>query len=137
MEYGKDPTLSSNEMERLWSWLLNEANLYTNRLNFYIVAESMFFAAFASYSGHSFLFYIACSSAGIFLSIIWLILSIHQNNNVVLPLRKAIYNNWNIGKYIDANQKKKLRTHFIVGIILPIFMILMWIIILFSELLSH
>lgn len=126
--------LPPQEMERLWSWLINEANLYTNRLNFYVLVQSMFFVAFASYSGKAIYFYIACSLAGIFLSLVWILISRNQNNNVVIPLRRLIYAHWLVGNQINSRQKKVLRTHFILGIILPCFLILIWILILFSEL---
>ncbi len=127
---------TSQEIERLWTWLLNEATLYTNRVNFYIVAQSMFFVAFASSTRKSQVFLIACSISGILLSIIWLIMSKHQNQNVVAPLRKALYKNWNVAERINYGQKTMLRTHFLLGVVLPWFMIILWIWVLLAELLS-
>lgn len=133
----KEPIKTSpQELERLWSWLLNEANLYTNRVNFYIVAQSMFFVAFASSERSSVIFLFACSLAGIFLSLVWLLMSNHQNANIVAPLRQVLYNNWDIGKKISTGQRKILRTHFVLGVILPWFMIIIWICVLIAEL-SH
>ena len=125
---------SKEEIERLWDWLLNEANLYTNRLNFYILTQPMFFVAFASYSGQLIVLPMACSLSGIFLSLVWILTSWHQNSRVVIPLRHIIYQKWDIGKKIQTKQRKVLRTHFTLGIILPLFMILIWLIVIFSEL---
>lgn len=132
----KDEAIPEQEIERLWTWLLNEAALYTNRVNFYIVAQSMFFVAFASSTRKSQVFIIACTVAGILLSLIWFIMSKHQNQNVVAPLRKALYKNWDVAERINSGQKPVLRTHFLLGIILPWFMILLWLWVLFAELFS-
>lgn len=130
----KQIEISPQELERLWQWLLNEANLYTNRVNFYIVAQSMFFVAFASSSRISKTFLVVCSLSGIFLSVTWLLMSKHQNDNIIKPLREVVYKNWDIGKTITKGQKKRLRTHFILGIVLPLFMIIMWLSVLIAEL---
>ena len=41
------PTLSKAPTEHYWDWLLHEDTLFSSRISFFLIAETMLFIAFA------------------------------------------------------------------------------------------
>jgi hypothetical protein len=122
-----------NKSDWLWGWLLHESKLFTDRVNFFLIAESMLFAAFATLAIHfpqeprlpTILVF-----AGIFITAIWIIVSIGQIHYILDPIKtelEHIHPEWN---KIFKRSKKWLRIDDIVGITLPIWIICVWILLL-------
>lgn len=121
----------------LWDWLLHEGNLFTSRVNFFLIAESMLFVAFATLAVHipqePWLAKILVF-AGIFITAIWLIVSVGQIYYIMDPIKtelERLLPEWN---KIFKRSKKWLRIDDIVGITLPLWILCVWILLfIFSR----
>jgi hypothetical protein len=127
------PAFNQVETARLWEWLLHEGNLYGNRLNFYIASQSLFFVAFASIE-NSIVFQTACSIAGIVLSFIWLTMSRNQVREIIRPIREILKRQHREYNYVASRRTPGMRTHNILGNILPWLMIGLWLAVTAYEL---
>ncbi len=119
-------TYTEAEVARMWERLLHEGNLFTNRINFYIVAQSMFFVAFASNSRSSMWFSLACAIAGIWLSIAWMKMTRNQDV-IVYHLRRVL--RMHCAEFDDVlrdSHTVKI-THPSLGRSLPWIMIVLWV----------
>ncbi len=130
---GEVPAFNQAETARLWEWLLHEGNLYGNRLNFYIASQSLFFVAFASIE-NSIVFQVACSIAGIVLSGIWLTMSRSQVREIIRPIRDILKRQHREYNFIAGRRTPGMRTHNILGHILPWLMIVLWLAVTSYEL---
>jgi hypothetical protein len=127
------PAFNQVETARLWGWLLHEGNLYSNRLNFYIASQSLFFVAFASME-NSIVFQMACAISGIVLSFIWLTMSRNQVMEIIRPIREILKRQHREYNFIASRRSPRMRTHYILGNIFPWLMIVLWLAITAFEL---
>ena len=126
---------ANNYDEMLWAWNLHEDGLLANRANFILVAESMFFTAFAALAINSkSVLPIILGIAGIFLNIIWMKMSEIQLNHTTQHLRELIVEKAKEGKspflkkYSEISGKRPhpTITEFI-RIWIPLLLIITWV----------
>jgi hypothetical protein len=115
------------EIERLWQRLLYEGTQHTNRVNFYMVAQSMFFAAFASNQRQNFFFSLACVSAGIIMSVLWMQMARDQDV-VVKHTRRVLAQHCREYKdFANVINKPQRITQGRLSVSLPRAMIILWV----------
>jgi hypothetical protein len=125
--------MSTKKADWLWNWLLHESTLFTNRVNFFLVAESMLFAAFATlavYTSQEPRLAKILGFSGVIISAIWLIISIGQIHYILDPIKtelQYLHPEWN---KIFKREKKWIRIDDIIGIILPFWILCVWILLL-------
>jgi hypothetical protein len=99
---GKEEERATDEL--LWQWKLHEDGLFNNRANFFLVAESMFFTAFAAIivvvdSFDTFVVLpVIMGIAGILLCVIWLKIGNDQLHLTDEALRQEIEKRANEGR---------------------------------------
>lgn len=130
MEKSGNNQEADKKADILWQWLLHEDNLFTNRANFFLVAESFLFMAFATLCTSKYI----CLSfiiglAGIVISVIWHHISSLQLNKTITPIKERlekdesyIYIEW----YKIAKKSEGKGLHKKLGIWLPQVFILSW-----------
>lgn len=81
------------DREYYWDWMKHEDNLFTNRNNLLLVAESMTFAAVATVqagtAGHS-TFGVLLAAAGFFITLIWMFASLKYLVPTDPPLKRKL-----------------------------------------------
>ncbi len=84
------PSLTKPPSEHYWEWLLHEDDLFSNRTNFFLIAESMLFIAFAidAYANSDLTTILA--AAGILFVSIWLYISIFQIYFLINPIKEQL-----------------------------------------------
>jgi hypothetical protein len=70
--------LSKAPVMHYWDWLLHEDNLFSSRINFFVVAESMLFIAFAINSYANPKLTLILGLTAVIFALIWLYVSICQ-----------------------------------------------------------
>lgn len=82
-----------DEKDYYWDWLKHEDNLFTNRNNLLLVAESMTFAAVATIqagtAGNS-AFGVLLATAGLFITLIWVFASLKHLVSTDPPLKRKL-----------------------------------------------
>ena len=74
----KSANLSKAPVEHYWDWLLHEDDLFSSRINFFVVAQSMLLIAFAINSYENPKLTVVLGLTGILFVLIWLYVSICQ-----------------------------------------------------------
>lgn len=123
-----------DSIERLWSWILHEDTLFANRINFFLVAESMFFAAFAALSissTNNVKILLVVGIGGILLSLIWIYLSYYQIYTTMRPIKRELAEN--LSEYLHVVEKRSnlIGANHLLGFIVPSIFIIMWLILFF------
>ena len=128
--------LGEREIDRLWQRLLYEGTQHTNRFNFYLVSQSMFFAAFASNQRVSGMFSMVCVSAGILMSIVWMQMARDQDV-IVRKVRALIHSNCADYRAItDVNRKRRV-TQRMLSVTVPLLMCGLWLIVGLADLVQR
>ena len=120
------------DKEFYWDWLKHEDNLFTNRCNFFLLAESMFLAGSTQLlpqdSGHAhnkiFLFIIGV--IGFIVSLIWLCSSINQLLMFEKKIKAKLSNVDERWKEIHMSPLKCPKIHPLMGYYLPILFLIAW-----------
>jgi hypothetical protein len=87
-ENGHDaPSPSKPLTERYWDWLLHEDDLFSNRLNFFLIAESMLLIAFAINSYEISNLTKVLGAAGILAAALWCYVSAVQIFSLINPIK--------------------------------------------------
>jgi hypothetical protein len=87
-EEGQDaPSPSRAPTERYWDWPLHEDDLFSNRLNFFLVAESMLLIAFAINSYEISNLTKVLGAAGILAATLWCYVSAVQIFSLINPIK--------------------------------------------------
>ncbi len=81
------PELSKAPAERYWEWLLHEDDLFSNRLNFFPIAESMLLIAFAINSYANSNLTKVLGAAGILTATRWCYVSAVQIFSLINPIK--------------------------------------------------
>ncbi len=92
-ENGEDqsrPTLSKAPSEHYWDWLLHEDDLFSNRINFFLIAETMLLIAFAINAYDNANLTIIVGGAGILFASIWMYVSIFQIFSLINPIKRRL-----------------------------------------------
>jgi len=120
-----DHCLSSEQVDRLWQRLLYEGTQHTNRVNFYLVAQSMFFAAFAGNQRQTFYFSLVCVTAGVLMSLVWMQMA--RDQDVVVQRTRSLLR-LHCPEYrllADVAGKRRI-TQVRLSVHLPSIMIMLW-----------
>lgn len=91
----RNPTnLTKVPVEHYWNWLLHEDDLFSTRINFFIVAESMLFIAFAINSYDIPKLTIIIGLTGILFVLIWLYVSVCQVYFLINRIKAKLEETW-------------------------------------------
>ena len=121
-----------DEINRLWQRLMYEGTQHTNRVSFYLVAQSMFFAAFASNQRPTLAFPVICAAAGIIISAIWMKMA--RDQDVMVKRTRAILSEQCMDFKALADPVRKTRiTRDLLSVYLPIIMIILWTLALLGD----
>ena len=125
--------LSKDQINRLWEWKLHEDYLFSNRINFFMVAESIFFAAFAALlvvrQNNSNLITIL-GIAGILFSLVWFYVLTVQIYFTIKPIKQILLEKLPEYQYIDHGRKRVERSNSLLGCILPLVFLFIWIVLI-------
>ncbi|MFQ5799109.1 MAG: hypothetical protein ACE5H0_10530 [Bacteroidota bacterium] len=77
-EEQKATNLSKAPVEHYWDWLVHEDNLFSSRISFFVIAQSMLFIAFAINSYENPKLTMVLGLTGILFVLVWLYISICQ-----------------------------------------------------------
>lgn len=118
--------------EHYWQWLLHEDDLFSNRANFFIVAETMIFIAFAINTYSNLHLTRVFGAAGILFATIWLYVSFVQIFFLLNPIKKKLraelieYREINVTWYLgDPN--------IWLGMLFPLVLVGIWTFLLVQE----
>ncbi len=75
-EEQKATNLSKAPVEHYWDWLVHEDNLFSSRISFFVIAQSMLFIAFAINSYENPKLTMVLGLTGILFVVVWLYASI-------------------------------------------------------------
>ena len=90
----KSTRTSKAPVEHYWDWLLHEDDLFSSRINFFVVAESMLFIAFAINSYDIPALTIILGLTGILFVLIWLYVSICQVYFLINRIKGKLEETW-------------------------------------------
>lgn len=123
---------SKAPVEQYWDWLLHEDGLFSSRINFFVVAESMLFIPFAINSYEIPMLTYILGLTGIIFLLVWLYVSIRQIYFVInpikvklkeeLPLYRVHRGTWLLGE-----------PNLWLGVIFPLALIVVWIFLMIQQ----
>jgi hypothetical protein len=122
-----------NESNFYWEWILHEDHIFTNRGNFFVVAEAMLFSSLNGFTSMISIEKVAICMLGIFLSLIWFwvsAISIYITQKEIKRKLGEIEPRWN---EIRIKRRKWGKAHFLIGILLPLGFIVVWFLFLFIK----
>ena len=126
------PTLSKAPSEHYWDWLLHEDGLFSGRINFFLIAESMLFIAFAINSYENPHLTTVLSMAGLLFVAIWLYVSIIQIFFLINPIKKRLRKE--LPEYREMKGTWLFGDPNIwLGIVFPAVLVLIWILLMIEE----
>ena len=124
-------TLSEHEMrEFYWSWLLQIDNDFSNRSNYFVVAEAMLMAGFgAAYSSGAGIL-VVFAVAGALMSLIWLYANHMVRSGTERPVKERLAQLHPAWREIQTSRAKFGRFHLLVGWFLPVLFLVVWLLLL-------
>ncbi len=120
------PRRLSNETQRMREWLMHEDRLFSERASFMIVAEAMFFSAFAVLAGTP----LPSSAmiigvAGITVAVFWIYAAVTQEFVFMRPIKKIL--NQRLPEYSAVPREvRRIPLNIALGIVLPCLLIVAW-----------
>jgi hypothetical protein len=125
--------MMENESKFYWDWILHEDNIFTNRGNFFVVAEAMLFSSLSGFSAMITIEKVTVCILGIFLSLIWLwvsAISIYITQKEIKRKLGETEPRWN---EIRIKRRKWGKAHFLIGILLPSGFTVVWLLFLIIK----
>jgi len=124
--------MEKSDAQFYWDWIIHEDNLFTNRANFFFVAEAMLLTGIAALiSGdvsecviNVYLF------AGIFTTFLWLYISVVHFLGTINPIKEKLRKCLPQYAQITEHRRKWGSIHLLIGITLPIVILAVWLILL-------
>ncbi len=119
--------------DRLWEWILHEDNLFLSRGNFFLVAESMLFAGFATLvvtESVRQIFIFVFGIVGILCSVVWIYLAWAQINLTMNPIKSKLREFFPDYARVTKRRGKFPSTNFVLGVLFPFALLIAWIILL-------
>jgi Na+-driven multidrug efflux pump len=124
--------------EFYWDWYKHEENLTTNRGSFFLIGQSMLFAAYATLRAATTprptIAISLIGALGIFVACTWLLVSVLHNIGTRKPLIVALESceprRAAISRYTSSRWKNGLRSSNLMGIFLPVGILAAWIVLL-------
>ena len=133
MQEDRKPTKTSKApIEHYWDWLLHEDDLFSTRINFFVVAESMLFIAFAINSYDIPMLTIILGLTGILFVLIWLYVSICQVYFLINRIKAKLEETWpeyRVRKGVWLLGEPNIW----LGIIFPSVLIIVWIFLMIQQ----
>jgi len=117
--------------EFYWDWLKHEENIFTNRSNFFLVAEAMFLAAYAALSTTKnkaeFMVVFSLCMAGFFITLVWLFVNAKHIINTGKQIREKLEDaDERVKKIRDVKGIWRLRSLKLIGYIIPSILLVLW-----------
>ncbi len=128
----KAANLSKAPIEHYWDWLLHEDNLFSSRINFFVVAETMLFIAFAINSYDIPKLTIILGLTGILFVLIWLYVSVCQIYFLINRIKAKLEETWpeyRVRKGIWLLGEPNIW----LGIVFPSILIVVWIVLMIQK----
>jgi len=128
----KPANLSKAPVEHYWDWLLHEDDLFSSRINFFVVAESMLFIAFAINSYDIPMLTIILGLTGILFVLVWLYVSVCQIYFLINRIKAKLEENWpeyRVRKGIWLLGEPNIW----LGIVFPSILIIVWIFLMMQQ----
>ena len=126
------PDLSKAPTERYWDWLLHEDNLFSSRISFFLIAESMLLIAFAINAYADPELTKILGAAGILFASLWCYVSICQIFFLINPIKQQLRN--------KLPEYRELRDIWLIadpniwlGILFPLVLVVIWIFFIIEE----
>jgi hypothetical protein len=120
--------------DKLWEWSLHEDTLFSNRVNFMLVGESMLFAGFATLLSAQSLHkgaLLTIGILGVLVSLVWLWVARKQLCLVNKPIQIELKKAWpEYEEMAGKREKWWQRPHNIIGVFLPIILMVAWVFLL-------
>lgn len=124
-------------INRLWGWILHEDNLFMSRGSFFLVAESMFFAAFATLAVNQsvqLIFVFIFGIVGVLCSLVWIYLAWVHIHLTMNPLKAKLRELIPDYAGITKSRGKYPSSHLILGVFFPISLLIAWLSLLMTLL---
>ena len=120
--------------EFYWDWLKHEDEIISNRNNLFMVAEAMFFTAFATLATNSAAIVLCSLKIIIWLGIVvtgfWIIANMKHVKATDPLIKEKLHQHEPRRKDIDDLRKRWPSNNLLIGIILPLFILVFWAILL-------
>lgn len=131
-EVQKATNLSKAPVEHYWDWLLHEDNLFSGRINFFVVAQSMLLIAFAINSYNIPALTIVLGLTGILFVLVWLYVSICQICFLINRIKAKLEETWP-----EYRERKGIwlmgEPNIWLGIVFPSVLIVVWIVLMIQK----
>ncbi len=128
----KATNLSKAPVEHYWDWLLHEDDLFSSRVNFFVVAQSMLLIAFAINSYENPKLTLILGLTGILFVLIWLYVSICQVYFLINRIKAKLEEKWpeyRVRKGIWLLGEPNMW----LGIIFPSVLIIVWVFLMIQK----
>ena len=119
-------------IEHYWDWLLHEDDLFSSRINFFVVAESMLFIAFAINSYDIPKLTIILGLTGILFVLVWLYVSVCQIYFLINRIKAKLEETWpeyRVWKGIWLLGEPNIW----LGIVFPSILVVVWIFLMMKQ----
>jgi len=128
----KATNLSKAPVEHYWEWLVHEDNLFSSRISFFVIAQSMLLIAFAINSYENPKLTAILGFAGILFVLVWLYLSICQIYLVINRIKEKLEE-----KLPEYRVRKGIwrlgEPNIWLGIVFPSTLIVVWIFLMIQK----
>jgi len=119
-----------DDKDYYWDWLKHEDNLFTNRNNFFLIAEAMLIAAVAALSDsvlqNSQPSVLLLCLAGLFVSVIWVFANLKHLVATEPKIKEKLHATELRRKEFDERRSKWWSNHWLIGMVLPLGLVLVW-----------
>jgi hypothetical protein len=124
--------LSKAPVEHYWEWLLHEDALFSSRINFFVVAQSMFLIAFAINAYKNQKLTMILGLTGILFVLIWLYVSICQIYLVINRIKEKLEE-----KLPEYRVRKGIwllgEPNIWLGVVFPLALIVVWLLLMIQK----
>jgi hypothetical protein len=123
--------LSPSDIDFAWHWLLHEDNLLASRVNFFLVAESMFLAAFATLlAADRTSAALVVDLAGISVAVMWWHVARWSLRKTFWKLRAIVRTGKPLYDEVCAGRRSRFTGHRVLTELLPLTTVATWIVVL-------
>ena len=130
---------SEKHTDRLWQWVLHEDDYFIQRASFFLVAQAMLLAAFAtavtSTSAKPLLIFVVGVVGGV-CSVVWMYVSWIHINFTIKPLTSELKELLPEQYEVVAARRRFPSTDVVVGVLFPGFLLVVWVILMVAKLVS-
>lgn len=131
--------LTGEQVQRLWSLLLHEGNLFNNRQQLFAVAEAMLLTAYATMRTVASQASVATAvtwmlSVGLASCLMWLYANWHQIERYIKPIRRLLAPHLPEWAAIRRAGEGRLRVTTVMGLLFPALVTMLWLALLVLHL---